>query len=81
MCKPGSTHYAAALRNLIVADAVATAAAPPSVPTTATGGGAPASSSSGAPEGKTPAEAAGGVNHTLLHALKALEQPARKAAK
>lgn len=80
MCKPGSAHYDAALRNLIVADAVATAAAPPVVPK-ATGGGAPASSAAPAPDGKTPkqAEAAGGVNPLLLQALKALDQPARKS--
>ena len=77
MCQPGSAHYDAALRNLIVADAVA-AAAPPVVPK-ATGGGAPASTTAGAPapDGRTPeqAEAAGGVNPLLLQALKALEQP------
>ena len=78
MCKPGSAHYDAALRNLIVADAVAAAAAPPVVPK-ATGGGAPASSTAPAPDGKTPTEAAGGVNPLLLQALKVLEHPTRKS--
>ena len=81
MCKPGSAHYDAALRKLIVADAVAAAAAPAVVPKEI-GGGAPASSSAApAPNGTTPkqAEAAGGVNPLLLQALKALEHPTRKS--
>ena len=71
MCKPGSAHYDAALRNFIVEDAVA-GAAPPGVPK-AIGGGAPASSSA------APAPPAGGMNPLLLEALKALEQPTPKA--
>ena len=79
MCKPGSAHYDAALRNLIVADAVTVKAAPPVVPK-ATGASGPASSSAApAPDGKTPTEAAGGVNPLLLQALKVLEHPTRKS--
>ena len=78
MCKPGSAHYDAAHRSLVVADAVATASAPPVVPK-ATGGGAPALSAAPAPDGRTPkqAEAAGGVNPLLVLAFEALELPTR----
>mgnify|MGYP007045148110 CR=1 FL=1 len=80
MCKPGSAHYDAALRNLLGADDAAAAAAAAAPRVAATGGGAPASAAP-APDGPAPkqTEAAGGANPALLQALKALSQPARKA--
>ena len=80
MCKPGSAHYDAALRNLLGADDAAAAAAAPPVASKATGGGAPASAAP-APDVPTPkqARAAGGGNPALLQVLKVLAQPARKA--